>query len=86
MPGSVLIFAILGFLALNIGLLLWVYGDGGNRGMENAVMWVVIVLLLGPLGAIIYLAVRPRGKLTACSHCGRKRVERVAACPHCATA
>src|SRR5262245_65188728 len=48
----------LAIIALNIALLVWVYRDANNRGMDNAVIWLIVVLLIGPLGAVIYLLSR----------------------------
>ncbi|MEX2750903.1 MAG: hypothetical protein Q6366_003350 [Candidatus Freyarchaeota archaeon] len=40
-----------------IALAVWVYKDAEERGMEGA-LWLIIVLLLGLIGLIIYLIVR----------------------------
>ena len=42
-----------------IGILvaIWVYRDAEARG-ENGVLWLIIVILLGIIGLIIYLIVR----------------------------
>jgi hypothetical protein len=42
-----------------IGILLciWVYRDAENRGM-NGVLWLIVVLIAGIIGLIIYLVVR----------------------------
>ncbi len=42
-----------------IGILLciWVYRDAESRGM-NGVMWLIIMLIAGIIGLIIYLLVR----------------------------
>lgn len=73
-------------VALNIALLVWVYRDANNRGMDNAVIWLVVVLLIGPLGAVIYLLARTKGNLTVCSNCQGKRLDVSAKCPHCGNA
>ena len=39
----------------------WVYKDAKARG-ENAVLWLLIVLILGIIGLIIWLIVRPKEK------------------------
>src|SRR5688572_1401300 len=84
--GGFLIFIVLAIIALNIALLVWVYRDAQNRGMENAVVWLVVVLLVGPIGAIIYLLARAKGNLVPCPHCGARRMEVSAKCPHCGNA
>ncbi|MBS7246795.1 MAG: PLDc N-terminal domain-containing protein [Candidatus Jordarchaeales archaeon] len=38
-------------------LAVWVYSDAEKRGMEAA-LWMIIVLLTGIIGLIIYLIVR----------------------------
>lgn len=84
--GGFLIFIVIGIIALNIALLVWVYRDARNRGMENAVVWLIVVLIVGPIGAIIYLLARAKGDLIPCPHCGAKRMEVSAKCPHCGNA
>ena len=84
--GGFLIFIVIGIIALNVALLVWVYRDARNRGMENAVVWLIVVLLVGPIGAIIYLLARAKGELIPCPHCGAKRMDVSAKCPHCGNA
>ncbi|MHA1608074.1 MAG: PLDc N-terminal domain-containing protein [Candidatus Freyarchaeota archaeon] len=38
-------------------LAVWVYRDAEERGMEGA-LWLIIVLLTGIIGLIIYLIIR----------------------------
>ena len=84
--GSFLIFIVLAIIALNVALLVWVYRDALNRGMEYAIVWLIIVLVFGPLAAIVYLFAREKGNLVPCSHCGAKRLDVSAKCPHCGNA
>jgi len=42
---------------ISIVLAVWVYSDAEKRGMEAA-LWLIIVLLTGVIGLIIYLIVR----------------------------
>ncbi len=42
-------------------LAVWVYKDAKARG-ENAVLWLLIVLITGIIGLIIWLIVRPKEK------------------------
>jgi len=42
---------------IGIILAVWVYRDAESRGMNGA-LWLIIVLLLGLIGLIIYLIVR----------------------------
>jgi len=57
--GLMLIMVVLVILFFVIGLLLaiWVYKDAKKRDM-NAAVWLLIVLLTGCIGCIIYLVVR----------------------------
>jgi hypothetical protein len=81
--GGFFIFIIIGIIALNIAILVWVTRDAKNRGMDNAVMWLIVVLIAGPIGLIVYFLSRPKGNLIQCSHCPNKRMETSAVCPHC---
>jgi TctA family transporter len=73
-------------LVLNIALLVWVARDSKARGMDNSVVWVLLVLFTSVIGLIVYLFSRPPGILTPCRHCGNKRMETSAQCPHCGNA
>src|SRR5512133_3378452 len=79
-------FIVIAFIALNIALLVWVAKDAKNRGMDNAVLWMILVMLTGIIGFIIYILVRPQGSLTTCPHCANKRLQVSAKCPHCGNA
>ncbi len=54
--GMILIILII-FYVIAILIAIWVYKDAKRRDM-NAVMWLLIVLLTGCVGCIIYLVVR----------------------------
>src|SRR5438094_1461483 len=74
---------IVAIIALHIALLIWVARDAKSRGMDNAVVWMILVMLTGIIGFIIYLVTRPQGNLIACAHCGSKRLQVSAKCSHC---
>lgn len=74
---------MVGIIALNIALLVWVARDAKSRGMDNAVVWMILVMLTGIIGLIIYLFTRPQGNLVPCPQCGNKRLQVSAKCPHC---
>ncbi len=74
---------IVGVIALNIALLIWVARDAKSRGMDNAVVWMILVMLTGIIGLIIYVFTRPLGNLVPCPHCANKRLQVSAKCPHC---
>jgi hypothetical protein len=52
-----IILLILGLIAVWILLAVWVYRDAKKRGME-ATLWLLLVLLTGFIGLIVYLIVR----------------------------
>ncbi|HET6617893.1 MAG TPA: hypothetical protein VFH69_08795 [Gemmatimonadota bacterium] len=80
---GVMIVILLAILALNVALLIWVARDAKARGLDNSVLWMILVMVTGPIGLIIYLYSRPKGQLIACASCGNKRLEASAKCPHC---
>ena len=77
---------VIAIIALNIALLVWVARDAKARGMDNSVVWMVLVMITGLLGLIIYLLSRPKGELVPCPNCGNKRMQISAKCPHCGNA
>jgi len=44
-------------------LCIWVYRDAESRGM-NGVLWLIVMLIAGIIGLIIYLVVRKEKKPT----------------------
>ena len=76
----------LAILALNIALLVWVARDAKARGMDNAVLWMILVMVTSVFGFIIYMFSRPQGNLVQCQHCNNKRLQASAKCPHCSNA
>ena len=80
---GVIIFVLLAILAINIALLVWVARDAKARGLDNSVLWMILVMVTGPIGLIIYIYSRPKGLLVPCVSCGNKRLEASAKCPHC---
>jgi FtsH-binding integral membrane protein len=83
---GVMILIPLAFIALNIALLVWVAKDAKARGMDNAVVWMVLVMFTSLIGLIIYLLSRPKGALMPCASCGNKRLQTSAKCPQCGNA
>jgi hypothetical protein len=49
------------WLAIIIGMAVFVYKDATKRGMENAILLTILTAVTGPLGLIIYLVMRPKG-------------------------
>jgi hypothetical protein len=81
-----IVVVIVGLIALNIFLLVWVARDAKARGMDNAVLWMLLVLFFGLLGLLIYILSRTQGNLIQCPHCQGKRLEASAKCPQCGNA
>lgn len=80
------IFLIVAFVVLHIVLLVWVARDAKSRGMDSAILWMLLVFFLGLIGLIIYLFARPQGNLIQCPKCNNKRLQVSAQCPHCGNA
>jgi hypothetical protein len=78
-----ILLVILAGLAINIALLVWVARDAKNRGMDNSMLWMVLVMFTGLIGLLIYILSRPSGNLIQCPHCNGKRLQVSAKCPHC---
>jgi hypothetical protein len=79
-------FIIVAVIALHIALLVWVARDAKNRNMDAPVVWMILVLITGFIGLIIYVLTRPQGNLVPCPHCKNKRMQVSAKCPHCGNA
>jgi len=45
------------WIVIAILLCIWIYRDAESRGM-NGVLWLIVVLIAGIIGLIIYLVVR----------------------------
>jgi hypothetical protein len=81
-----LIFIPIGVIVLNIALLVWVARDAKSRGMDSAVIWMLLVMFTSVIGLIIYVLSRPEGNLIHCSSCNNQRLQASAKCPHCGNA
>lgn len=55
--GTIIIF-LLGWFVISIILCIWVYRDAKQRG-EEAILWLIVVLIVNLIGVIIWLIVRP---------------------------
>jgi hypothetical protein len=76
-------FIPIAFLALSVALLVWVARDAKARGMDDAVLWMLVVFFLNLLGLLIYILSRPQGLLAPCPNCGNQRLQASAKCPYC---
>jgi Phospholipase_D-nuclease N-terminal len=81
--GGGIIFLAVAWFVLSIALLVWVARDAKARGMDSAILWMLLVLFLGLIGLVIYLFARPQGNLVPCPNCGNKRLQSSVKCPHC---
>jgi hypothetical protein len=70
-------------VVLNIAMLVWVARDAKARGVENAVLWVLLVFFTSIIGLIIYILSRPQGNLVPCANCGNQKLQAAVRCPHC---
>jgi len=83
---GIMILIPIAFLVLNIALLVWVAKDAKARGMDNAVVWMVLVMCTSVLGLVIYILSRPKGDLVPCANCENQRLQTSATCPQCGSA
>jgi len=79
-------FVMVALVVLNIAMLVWVARDAKARGMDSAVLWMLLVFFTGFFGLLIYLFARPQGNVVKCAHCGNSRLQASAKCPHCGNA
>jgi uncharacterized membrane protein YoaK (UPF0700 family) len=61
--GLLAVFCLLPIIWFIVAILLciWVYRDAESRGM-NGVLWLIVMLIAGIIGLIIYLVVRKEKK------------------------
>lgn len=90
LTGAMCIIPIIAII-ICIVLAIWVYKDAQKRGSSGA-LWLIIVLLTGIIGLIIWLVVRPpiggEKKAAAsserrCPNCGRAIPNDARTCPYC---
>jgi hypothetical protein len=70
-------------LVLNIAMLVWVARDAKARGLDNSILWVLLVFFTSIIGLIIYILSRPQGNLVPCPNCGNQKLQAAVRCPHC---
>lgn len=80
---ALLVTIIICLFVLNIAFLVWIVRDAKSRGMDNSVLWMILVMFTSFIGLIIYLLARPQGALVQCPNCHLKRLKVSAICPHC---
>ena len=78
--------AIVGIIWFIVWILvaIWVYKDAEKRG-KSGVLWLIIVIILGLIGLIIWLVVRGEKPASTrhCPNCGREIPEDARICPYC---
>lgn len=76
------------WLIVSILLCIWVYRDAKDRG-EEAVLWLLVVLIANIIGLIIWLVVRPekerkqKENVKYCQNCGAEITPDSKYCPEC---
>ncbi len=83
---GVLIMIPIVIIALNIAMIVWVARDSKARGMDNSIVWMLLVFFTSFLGFVIYILSRPKGDKVACTNCGNMRLRSLSKCPHCGNA
>jgi hypothetical protein len=78
-----LIEVLLVCIAINIALMVWLGKDAKARSSDSSAMWMLAFLFFGVFALVMYLVVRPGGRLVRCKSCGKQRLEGSAKCPHC---
>jgi hypothetical protein len=63
-----------------VALVVYVARDARARGTSPL---MALVVFLGPVGFLLYLAIRPQGRLTACVSCDAKRLPSNHGCWRC---
>lgn len=71
---------ILAAVALNLGVLVWIYRDA--RGGDAAILWMLLTFFTGPIGIILYLLFGRR-MTWVCSRCGTLCTEDELCCHRC---
>lgn len=84
--GGILIMIPIVIIAVNIAMIVWVAKDSKARGMDNSIVWMLLVFFTSFLGFIIYILSRPKGDKVVCSNCANARLVSLTKCPHCGAA
>ena len=60
----------------------WVYNDARNRGI-SAFPWAFLTFLAVIIGLPLYLFLRPKGDISECIYCNKRKLTSLSVCPHC---
>lgn len=77
-----ILFIVVAAIVINILLLVWVARDSKARNYSS-IVWLILVLLFGPVALIVYYFARPSGQIIKCDNCGNKKMASLAICPTC---
>lgn len=84
--GLAIVFLPILWFIIGILIAIWVYKDAESRG-ESGVLWLILVIITGIIGLIIWLIVRPekrkKGKGRFCPECGSEVGPNTRYCPEC---
>lgn len=86
--GAACIVWVIIWFVIWIVIAIWVYKDAERRG-KNGALWLIITILLGIIGIIIWLIVRPpieeeeKKSERHCPGCGRPIPMDARICPYC---
>jgi len=83
---GILIMIPIVIIGVNIAMIVWVAKDSKARGMENSIVWMLLVFFTSIIGFLIYILSRPKGDKVACASCGNMRLRSLSKCPHCGNA
>ena len=87
-PGGIWLIGIIIWFIVWILVAIWVYRDAEKRG-KNKVSWLIIAILIGIIGLVIWLVMRgdviEKAGGRKCPHCGREITEDAMTCPYCDT-
>ena len=83
---ALMVIAVVVPIILQIALMVWVARDSKSRGMDSAVLWMVLVGCTSFIGLILYVFARPQGQMRRCDSCHNSRLAASKTCPHCGNA
>ena len=86
MLSGILLLIPIVIIAVNIAMIVWVAKDSKARGMENSIVWMLLVFFTSVLGFVIYILSRPKGDKVVCPNCANPRLASLSKCPHCGAA
>ena len=83
---GILIMIPIVIIGINIAMIVWVAKDSKARGMENSIVWMLLVFSTSFFGFVIYILSRPKGDKAVSRNCANARLVSLSKCPHCGAA